>query len=270
MRFEDVLRCPVCGAALRQEGNALACAGERRHCYDLASAGYVNLAPAKAAGGGDDSALIRARTAFLEKGYYRPVAETLCDLLRAYCPRGTVLDAGCGEGYYSLEMSRNGWDILGVDLSKRGVTHAAKAAKREGAAARFAVAGVFDLPVRDESCDAVVSLFAPIAEREFLRVLKPGGLLITAGAGPDHLLALKSVLYDIPYRNEPRADAPAQMALLAEKRLSYSVTLENAELQNLFAMTPYYYRTPEAGRRRLADTPSLAVGVDVAFSVYQK
>lgn len=270
MLFEDILRCPVCGAALRQEGNTLACAGERRHCYDLAGAGYVNLAPAKASGSGDDATLVRARTAFLEKGYYHPVAEAVCDFLRSYCPRGVVLDAGCGEGYYSLETARNGWDILGVDLSKRGILHAAKAAKREGAAARFAVAGVFDLPVRDESCDAVVSLFAPIAEREFLRVLKPGGVLVTAGAGPEHLLALKSVLYDTPYRNEARADAPAQMALLAEKRLAYTVTLNNAELQNLFAMTPYYYRTPQAGRQRLAATLSLAVGVDVALAAYRK
>ena len=54
--WEKILRCPVCGGAVSRENGVLACHGVRRHCFDLASAGYVNLAPAKAAGGGDDAA----------------------------------------------------------------------------------------------------------------------------------------------------------------------------------------------------------------------
>lgn len=208
MWWTDILRCPVCGEAVEKEGRSLFCKGARRHCFDFAKEGYVNLAPSAAAGGGDDAGLIRARTAFLSAGHYAPLADRICDILTANVPGGTVIDAGCGEGYYSCRMAARGLQVLGVDLSKNGIRHAAKDPVGRERSALFAVAGIFTLPVADSSADAVVSLFAPVAETEFLRVLKPGGVLLLAGAGPDHLLDLKRVLYDTPYQNQPRADAP--------------------------------------------------------------
>ncbi len=266
----DILKCPVCGAGMLREGGTVFCTGARRHCYDMSSAGYVNLAGAKQAGGGDDAALIRARTAFLEKGHYAPIAERICGVLNAFCKGGTVLDAGCGEGYYAAQMAKAGFAVLGADLSKRGITHAAKCAAREGSNALFAVAGIFSLPVADASVDAVVSLFAPVCEEEFLRVLKPGGVLILVGAGAEHLFSLKRVLYDTPYHNEPRADLPQGMSLLQKERLRYTFAADNATLQDLFAMTPYFYRTSKKGQERLAATPALEVDVDVEIAVYQK
>ncbi len=268
--LEKLLRCPTCAASVSREGNCLVCHGARRHSFDFASAGYVNLAAAKAAGGGDDAELIRARTAFLETGHYAPVAREICDVLSHYVPQGNVLDAGCGEGYYSLEMARNGMNLVGIDLSKRGVMHAAKAAKREGARALFAVAGIFDLPVADGALDAVVSIFAPVCEEEFCRVLRKGGIVVLAGAGAEHLYSLKEVLYDTPYQNEPRADAPKGMQLLESRRVRYVADMDTETLSNLFAMTPYFYRTSREGRERLAKTTSLGVDVDVEIAVYQK
>ena len=71
----ELLRCPVCGAAGReeQEGRVFACLGERRHCFDFARSGYLNLCPAAKAGGGDSREAVRARSAFLEAGYFRPL-----------------------------------------------------------------------------------------------------------------------------------------------------------------------------------------------------
>ena len=268
--LEHILRCPTCAAPVSREGNCLVCHGARRHSFDFASAGYVNLAAAKASGGGDDAELIRARSAFLETGHYAPVAAAVLAALQTHAAGNTVLDAGCGEGYYSLHMARNGMNLVGIDLSKRGVMHAAKAAKREGASALFAVAGIFDLPVRDASLDAVVSMFAPVCEAEFCRVLKPGGILVLVGAGPDHLFSLKNVLYDTPYQNEARADAPAGMQLLASERVRYVAEMENKALCDLFAMTPYFYRTSREGRERLLATDALGVDVDVEISIYKK
>lgn len=266
----DILKCPVCGARVAREGGTLFCEGARRHCYDLSGAGYVNLAGAKQAGGGDDAALIRARTAFLTKGHYAPIATRICEILAQRCKSGTVLDAGCGEGYYAAQMAKAGFSVLGVDLSKRGITHAAKQATREGLSALFAVAGIFSLPVADSSADAVVSLFAPVCEEEFLRVLRPGGTLILVGAGPEHLFSLKRVLYDTPYQNEARADLPQGMTLLGKERLRYTFAADNSTLQELFAMTPYFYRTSKAGQEKLAATDLLDVDVDVEIAVYQK
>jgi 23S rRNA (guanine745-N1)-methyltransferase len=264
------LHCPICKSSLRAEGNSLLCAAPRAHCFDIAGAGYVNLAPAKAAGGGDDAELIRARTAFLNGGYYDNISDTVLALLKKHAKGNAILDAGCGEGYYSCRFARGGMDVIGLDLSKRGITHAAKNAKREALSALFCVGGIFDLPLADASVDAVVSLFAPVAETEFLRVLKPGGVLVLVGAGADHLYSLKRVLYDSPYKNEARADAPVGMNLLEHVHLSYLAELDAAALQSLFAMTPYYYRTSKEGRARLDATEALSVEVDVDIDVYEK
>ena len=271
MCWEKLLKCPVCGSEIQRDGGVLFCKGARRHCFDIAGAGYVNLASSKAAGGGDDAALIRARTAFLEKDCYKPIADAVCAALHTHAGENlAVLDAGCGEGYYSAKMAECGHRVVGSDLSKRGITHAAKQAARKGLSAFFCVAGIFDLPVADASVDAVVSLFAPVAEEEFLRVLKPGGVLVLVGAGEEHLFSLKRVLYDTPYRNQPRADLPAAMAQIASERVRYTFDADTQTLQELFAMTPYYYRTPKQGVARLGETASLAVDVDAEILVYRK
>jgi 23S rRNA (guanine745-N1)-methyltransferase len=90
---------------LEQKGNTLSCAGARRHCFDMATEGYVNLAPPKAAGGDDDAGLIAARTSFLEARHYRPFAERVAALMRIHCPDGVLVDAGCGEGYYTNHLA---------------------------------------------------------------------------------------------------------------------------------------------------------------------
>ena len=270
MWWNDILRCPVCGEAVEVQGKSLFCKGARRHCFDFAKEGYVNLAPSAASGGGDDAGLIRSRTAFLSAGHYAPLADHICDILTAQVPDGVVVDAGCGEGYYSCQMAAKGLHVLGVDLSKNGIKHAAKMPEGRASEALFAVAGLFTLPVADASVDAVVSLFAPVAEEEFLRVLKPGGILLLAGAGPDHLLDLKRVLYDTPYQNQPRADAPASMEQLAAERLTLSMELDRDALGALFAMTPYFYRTSKEGRARLEACERLSVGAEVDILLYRK
>lgn len=268
MWWADLMRCPVCGGNITREGNSLLCNGARRHCFDMAKEGYVNLAPARSSGGGDDAALIAARTAFLGGNHYAPIADRVCAILGEHVPGGTVVDAGCGEGYYTARMAESGLCAFGLDLSKRGIRHAAKSARSDRAF--FAVAGIFDLPVADNAADGIVSLFAPVCEEEFLRVLRPGGVALLVGAGPDHLLDLKRVLYDTPYQNESRADAPKQMELLLEDRLAFTMALDAPALQALFAMTPYYYRTSAEGRARLDALEGLTVGAEVDISLYRK
>lgn len=268
---EQVLRCPVCGGALHAAGGSLSC--ERRHCFDVASAGYVNLAGPRQHGNGDSRELVSARTAFLGAGYYAHFAREVCRRVAGYAGGGVIIDAGCGDGYYSLMAAEAaGGTLLGLDLSKHAVTAAARAARRQSSSAGFAVAGIFDMPVRDGVADVVMNLFAPCAAEEFWRVLRPGGHLVVAGAGRDHLAGLRAVIYDTVTPNERRADLPGGgFALLETARVRYSVTLtRRADVQALFAMTPYYYRTSAAGRERLAGLDSLETTVDFDIFVYRK
>ena len=283
----ECLACPVCAAPLRVSdgGGSLLCAGDpatgRAHCFDGAASGYLPLSP-RHTGGGDAKEAVRARTAFLSGGYYAPAAEAVVRSVAAHTPAGgRVLDAGCGEGYYSNRILAAGYRVMGVDLSKFAVEAAAKAARAARNAAGgvaptslYAVGSVFELPVRGGCFDTVTNIFAPCAPAEYARVLRQGGHLVVVGAGERHLLGLKALLYDDPYLNDPRRDLPEEgdgFTLVGIDRVSFTATVRGREhIAALFSMTPYYWRTPRHSHERLAALEELETEVAFDIHVYQK
>lgn len=258
---------------MQVSGNSLVCTGQRRHSYDFSSCGYVNLAGPKQSGGGDSKQAVRARTEFLDKQYYRPVADALVTLLSQNARKDApVLDAGCGEGYYSSLMAAAGFSVMGVDISKFATDAAAKRVSREGVEnAFFATASVFELPVHDHSLGAITSVFAPCAVEHFKQKLEDDGCLIVAAAGEEHLLGLKRAIYDDVRINTERADMPSDMKCVATERVRYIIDLRsNADVCALFAMTPYYWRTSEQDAAKLDSISTLTTEVDVLLSVYKK
>ena len=266
-------RCPICKAAIEvRESGSIVCRGAKTHCYDIASSGYVNFCSPTQSGGGDSKAAVRARTAFLDSGAYEPVAREIQGALNAYCNKnGLVLDAGCGEGYYSSFAASEGFSVIGADISKFAVDAAAKRLGRAGYEnSFFETASVFELPMHDSSADAVINIFAPCVEQEFSRVLKNGGILVVAWAGEEHLLGLKRAIYDNVRQNTERADMPQGMELLSEKHVRYDIELDtNERILDLFSMTPYYWRTSTEDRDKLLNISSLRTEIDVIVSVYK-
>lgn len=265
-----MLRCPVCAAAMQAEetGKSCRCTGARTHSYDFARSGYLNLTR-PGDGEGDLKEAIHARKLFLSAGYYAPLSNEINGVLQEL-DANTVLDAGCGEGYYTNRMAQNR-TVLGVDLSRAGIDTAAKQARQSSTHAAFAVGSIFSLPIADAACDVVTNLFAPCCESEFLRVLKKGGYLILVGAGERHLMGLKQTLYDNPYLNPGRADLPTEMQEIDRRRLAYTVTVEGREaIDALFSMTPYYWRTSEADRAKLNTVETLKTELDFDIFIYKK
>ena len=249
-------------------GKSCKCAGARTHSYDFARSGYLNLTR-PCDGEGDLRDAVNARKLFLNAGYYQPLSNEINTILQKL-NAVTVLDAGCGEGYYTNRMA-NDRAVLGVDLSRAGIDSAAKQAKQNVTGAAFAVGSIFSIPVRDEICDAVTNLFAPCCEEEFSRVLKNGGYLILVGAGERHLMGLKQVLYENPYLNPGRADLPTQMEEIDRRRLTYTVRVEgNETIEALFSMTPYYWRTSESDRIKLKNIDTLQTELDFDIFIYKK
>jgi len=155
------LRCPVCGSELASEnGKSLICGGARRHCFDISAKGHVNLAVGHS-GGGDPKECVRSRSEFLRKDYYLPFAQAVCDILKRFLPESaeTVIDAGCGEGYYTERIAEHCHvNAIGFDLSKAAVESAAARAKRESREDLFyAVAGIYSMPLADRCADGVVN-----------------------------------------------------------------------------------------------------------------
>ena len=277
-RILETLRCPICNSPMMltsgESSVSLLCLGARRHCYDVSSNGYVNLMPPGHTAGGDSKQAVRARTDFLNLELYRPVADALVTLLQRYAPGAdrVVVDAGCGEGYYTASMANHGFFLAGVDLSRAGAEATAKRLARQGVSSAFVgVSSVFSMPFATESIDVVTNIFAPCAEKEFARVLRPDGILAVVYAGPDHLMGLKQALYDETKTNEERADLPKQMELLDEISVKLQISVFGQEhLQNLFTMTPYYWRTSPSDSEKLKQLEHLTTPVDMRIAIYRK
>lgn len=256
---------------VENEGRTLFCKGEKKHCFDFSSKGYVNLAGSRGVTG-DSKQAVRSRTDFLNKGYYAPIADKLCELLSSYLSSGVVLDAGCGEGYYTHRIADAGYETAGLDLSKFAVDSLASRLHCKTNEHAFAVvASIYDMPFCDGFADAAVSIFAPCAEEEIARVLSDDGILVVVSAGREHLMGLKKALYSTAYENEERADMPKGMKLLSRQSLKYSIRLEdNADIKNLFSMTPYYWRTSPSDSEKLDGLDTLETTVDINFLIYKK
>lgn len=268
------LRCPHCKGSLSlvEKGCAsLVCDGAKKHCFDLSSSGYVNFALPSQSGGGDSPEAVKAREEFLALGLYAPIREAVYQSAVEYGKGGLLVDAGCGEGYYSQRMSESFY-VFGADISKSAVNTAAKRAKREGANKVFySVASVFELPIKDGSASVVTNIFAPCAEVEYNRILADDGVLVAAYAGEDHLLGLKEILYDSVRKNQERADMPVDMERVAERRVSFDIELDGSEnIKRLFSMTPYYWRTSSEDAQKLYELDHLKTKVDVIVAVYKK
>jgi len=165
----------------------------------------------------------------------------------------SVLDSGCGEGYYTelCETLKN-CECFGIDLSKEAL----KQAGRSCPSVHFAAASVFELPLPDP---------------ENARVLKDQGKLIVVGPGPRHLWGLKEVLYDTPYLNPQETTAAPEFDLIDEQTLHYEIQLESqAQIQDLFTMTPYYYKTSIQDKQKLAALTQLSTEVEFILRIYQK
>ncbi len=269
------LKCPVCGDRLcrSEEGNSLLC--QNRHSFDIARQGYINLTNGKAApDSGDPKEMVAARKVFLDSGAYLPFASSVADIIKdelGSLSFLTVADAGCGEGYYTVHIAKEGATVYGFDLSKSAVRSASVRASAEkvSESSLFSVASVYSLPLLDGSCDALISLFAPAVHEEYMRVLRDGGIYIVGAAGERHLYELKEELYDKVRLNSERKDLPEGISC-KEKHIEYKMHLKKQEIEALYLMTPYSRRTSKEAADRLLKRESLDITAAFDLFIFKK
>jgi 23S rRNA (guanine745-N1)-methyltransferase len=262
------------------------------HSFDYARSGYLNLTGTGAGGRvGDTAEMVRARAEFLASGHYGPVAEAMAEQSAvAFCrPEGdkrqppsdrrapVVAEIGCGTGYYLDAVARRLGEAesppddcafgaeaptFGFDLSKAAVDRAA----RQHPDLRFAVADVEEgIPLRDSTADLVLSAFAPRPGGELARVVRPGGALVVALAGPRHLERLREERSLIGI-HEDKLDRLAERLRpefepTGTTAVEYEMDLTAADARRLVLMGPNaWHRGDEAGPYSdLADLASVIV-----------
>ena len=190
-----------------------------------------------------------------------------------YKDKITVLDAGCGEGYYTSGIKNRlrelgiSAEFYGIDVSKDAVALAAKAYKDIS----FSVASINALPFEDQGFDLVLSLFAPLCDEEFLRILKQGGILITVSPSENHLYGLKKEVYKTPYKNPPSTFIPKNLKKTSEITHEWDIELTcGDDVANLFKMTPYYYKSSQEDVQKALSLTSLKTPIGFNYGVYTK
>ncbi|MDP9695947.1 UNVERIFIED_ORG: 23S rRNA (guanine745-N1)-methyltransferase [Arthrobacter globiformis] len=281
-----VLLCPVCRQDLQPVGDggtgrvrALAC--RERHSFDAARQGYFNMLVGKGTAFESDTAeMVAARSAFLDAGHYRPLAEALARAAEPALngPAPTVLDSGTGTGHYlravldylgdhlthrEHEDGAGGMDgaagvaAVGLDISKFALRRAAKLNPE----AINLVGDVWQpLPLPDAAVDVVTVVFAPRNAAEFARVLKPTGRLIVVTPRAGHLgeIASRAGMLGIdPVKDERLADALAgRFSPLSTQDIDVNLSLSPQDVANLALMGPAGHHTDRATlTERLADLP---------------
>lgn len=269
-------RCPLCQQPLLPNPQGLACAS--RHQFDRAREGYLNLLPVqqkKSLDPGDSPAMIQARRAFLQAGFYQPLSDAINQMMLSLTlpTEPNLLDIGCGEGYYSArlqqalhaQMAPHG-QFYGIDISKAAV----KAAAKQYPQLQVAVASSYQLPFADQSIAALLRIYAPSKAAELARVCQLGGYLLTVTPAPQHLLQLKQRIYSEVRLHSDHINGEEGFVHTTRQQLSWTFQPQDAAaLAQLLQMIPLGYRfTPEIRQQLLLDLP--AIQLDFYLDLYQR
>ena len=282
----SILQCPVCRELTVRSETGCQCAN--KHTFDAARQGYVNFLLAHKKHSkepGDNKDMIQSRRRFLDRGHYDRVSDGINEAIIDILPereRGSVssiLDAGCGEGFYLKRLkeflTRSDLDpaafhYYGIDISK----YAVQQATQRDRTMNWFVASIIDLPFVNSSLDIIFNVFSPVNFPEFSRILKDTGKLVIAHPGPRHLNGLREVIYPVA-REHDESDMVEQakglFSLSNRKRINYQLELKsNGEIMDLLAMTPYFWNIDLSTRSRVEALDRLGLDVDVMISVFSK
>lgn len=256
--------CPKCNSKLVLNEKTYRCVNN--HCFDVSKEGYVNLLLKNSTNHGDNKDMVIARRNFLEHDYYKPMADALLAEIKTH-PHDVMIDLGCGEGYYTNYLTNElGCTMYANDLSKEAIRLAAKQNK----AINYFIASSAELPLPDNSIDVATCIFSYIDFQEYHRILKTDGFLLTVMPASKHLFELKEAIYDTPYLNEEKIPTSEYFELVKQIPVHYEFTLPSTEaIEELFTMTPYYFKTSIKDKAKIKELDSLKVHASFLINVYQ-
>jgi ubiquinone/menaquinone biosynthesis C-methylase UbiE len=99
-----------------------------------------------------------------------------------------VVDVGTGTGAAAILASRRGASVIGIDGSQERLDAAAARAVEIGVPIDWMIGGPEDIPCPEESMDRIISVLGmgdadpERSAAEIMRVLRPGGVFVLAGA----------------------------------------------------------------------------------------
>jgi len=122
------------------------------------------------------------------------------DFIQNVLPKkGRTLDLCCGTGRHSILLCGNGWNMIGLDLSKNLLAIAKRNMKKEKAEFPLVRADMRHFPFTNNVFDAVICMFTSFGYlssevedsksfREIQRTLRKGGKFLLDLANKDHIV----------------------------------------------------------------------------------
>lgn len=274
VRFTDSDRyfcCPVCQEPLSREDNSLKC--PNKHTYDLSKFGYVNLLGGKKVSEHYDKESFENRKLVLEHGFYDHILLGVQAILEEYPQLMTLLDIGCGEGYYARKLlEATDKTVLAFDISKDSVQLAAKSDQtRRG---KWFVGDLARLPLQDGCIDGILDIFSPANYAEFHRVLSEHGLVIKVIPTAKHLQEIrdkaKEQLADETYSNaKVLQHFQEHFELVRQVEVTAILPCDEGERQAFLAMTPLLFHVDQT-QIDWSDMTKLTVSAEILVGKRKK
>lgn len=276
--------CPLDGLPLAPGDGCLVCSGN--HSYDISASGYINLLPVqykKSRDPGDSKSMVAARRRVLDAGLFDPLADAVCDIVSQTIEASgeqepLLVDAGCGEGFYTGLLAARLHDslkdhaakILGVDISKWAVMAAAKRSRDIA----WVVASNKRLPLQQGTVTGITSLFGFETWPDWAELQKSGQFVTVVDAGPRHLIELREIIYPTLQVHEPPGHEGAVAngyELSSESRIGFEQTVQNAELLiDLLEMTPHGRKSTAEAHDRVSALTSLSLSFDTVIRTFRR
>lgn len=248
---EAYFSCPSCHKSMYVKNGSLLC--RNNHCFDIAAKGYVNFLTGRMVHKTKyEKELFISRRNIFQAGFYNTVLKEIERTAEEQIQcGGSVLDAGCGEGFYANRLSQR-HNVFALDNVKEAIQIAAG----EKTDVKWMVSDLTNIPLMDNSMDMVLNILSPANYAEFNRVLKPDGILVKVLPGNDYLCEIRKRIFGQlqhkEYSNEEKISLFCEnMELLRQSRLRYTLPVRSEEGNDFIRMTPMTFHVDTAGIGKL-------------------
>jgi 23S rRNA (guanine745-N1)-methyltransferase len=248
----EIFQCPVCSEPMLLKVNSLLCL--KRHCFDLASKGYLNLLT-HSVNSKYDKQMLNSRKLIAQHGFFQPLIEQIGDIMlrkiknKKEQTKFRILDAGCGEGSNLVSIqayldSKTPLECIGIglDISREGISIASGSYPGN----IWVVANLANCPFTDKQFDIIINILSPANYEEFKRILKDSGLLIKVIPGSGYLQEIRKTFYHQKEKQEYYNEKIVTLLeknfnIVSWKQLTYKKELSQDELIPIIEMTPLFW-----------------------------
>ena len=104
-------------------------------------------------------------------------------------PKGKVLDIAMGEGRNGVYLATQGFEVLGLDISEKGLAKAHNLAKKNNVTIETKVVDLESFTLEPNSYDVILCTYYMQKDlfKQFQSALKPGGMIVVETYNVDYL-----------------------------------------------------------------------------------